>query len=118
MDGSYCVEIREKIIDTFKMRLGHCPRKRRTKMTKTFLLAAALALAATAPAKAKIDEACMNEMTETFGYSQAKRICDRNNYYDDYAAKRGAMGWHCDGGGGTPYKAPGGAKRKSDAVCE
>jgi hypothetical protein len=87
-----------------------------------FAVAVAVApFAATATtAEAKIDKTCVAQMLkEGFTVAKAESDCDFDDkLYSDYDAKRGAIGWHCDGGGETPYRASGGAKRKRDAVCE
>jgi hypothetical protein len=64
-------------------------------------------------ATAKVDRACVRgEVGKAFGHKQAKRICNPANY-----VKPPRLGWHCEISSG-PFKAPGGAKRKRDAICE
>jgi hypothetical protein len=58
---------------------------------------------------------CIRDNQETFGTAVAKRMCDSKNY-----AKSDQLGWVCklDSGKVTFHREKGGAKRKSDAVCE
>jgi hypothetical protein len=66
-------------------------------------------------AYAEVDRACVRgEVGKVFGHKQARRICNPANYMKSHR-----LGWHCEV---DPiikiYKAPGGAKRKRDAICE
>jgi len=85
-------------------------------MKKLFLVGvAALFLATGDTATAKVNYACVRgEIGEMFGNKDAKRICNSANY-----VKPPRLGWHCQVEPSIRlYKAPGGAKRKRDAICE
>jgi hypothetical protein len=87
-------------------------------VVKKLLLAGVISLlivtVARAGDKAKIDKACVREALALLDDKiAAKRICDPKNY-----VKPPQIGWHCDGGDGSPYKAPGGAKYRRDTLCE
>jgi len=83
--------------------------------TKALLTGVAALLLATGTAHAKSYRACVRgEVGEVFGRKQAKRICNPANY-----VKPPRLGWVCEVDPEIKiYKAPGGAKRRRDAICE
>jgi len=88
-------------------------------ISKSIIVAFALFVVSTNAATAKVDKTCVRyAMKDGSTLIDAVNMCGGSSQYTDYEAKRGAIGWHCDSGEGVPYRAPGGAKRKSDVVCE
>jgi hypothetical protein len=86
---------------------------------KLIIIVLALLAVSTNAATAKVDKTCVrNAMKQGSTLIDAVNMCGGSSQYTDYEMKRGAIGWHCDSGEGVPYRAPGGAKRKSDVVCE
>lgn len=86
-------------------------------MLKRGLLVAALVAAAPA-AQAKTHKQCLAEiMKEDFDLKTAKRICKPGR-----TVKPPKLGWQCEFDMKTDnwriFKAPGGARRKSDVFCD
>jgi hypothetical protein len=82
----------------------------------TLLLGLVILIASITAVAAKVNRACLRELSKTFDVYGAKRLCDPKNF-----VKPNQLGWVCEYSnerGHYIIKGKGGARRKSDVTCE